>query len=448
MQEDVEINPRCPRVSFSEEEIRSFYRPWLKALVVKVLEKTFSFQTVKRRLEILWARAGQIQVADATNNVFLVRFSDPDDYKSAAFGSPWKIYDYYFSVARWSPSFNEEESFKTILTWVRLPKLPIHYFNNLAVTRIDNHIGKTVKIDMATTEGARGRYARVCVEVDLSKPLIGKYMIEDRILNVEYESLENIFFTCGHYGHKMDTCPSIISPQGATEMDKQAEEISNSNKKEEEGDLGVWRTVQRRQKGKKSTLTPITNVQTPKGSRFVILSREKETIPSNSTEPATTTTQKLVDPVIAAHAAKLTEILQQGVSSTAHVSTSPGNSSKPVVPAVPLADITNVAKSKKADKVSGGGNSKKSSVMPEANLISVPVTYENPVFQEMTVTQARTGKTGVRRGKPNPACRINPNASQLEKKDTRVVRNFIPQPKQYTENINGGEKKGDPPDKA
>ncbi|CAN1807877.1 hypothetical protein LINPERHAP1_LOCUS25208 [Linum perenne] len=408
MQEDVEINPRCPRVSFSEEEIRSFYRPWLKALVVKVLEKTFSFQTVKRRLEILWARAGQIQVADATNNVFLVRFSDPDDYKSAAFGSPWKM----------------------------------------AVTRIDNHIGKTVKIDMATTEGARGRYARVCVEVDLSKPLIGKYMIEDRILNVEYESLENIFFTCGHYGHKMDTCPSIISPQGATEMDKQAEEISNSNKKEEEGDLGVWRTVQRRQKGKKSTLTPITNVQTPKGSRFVILSREKETIPSNSTEPATTTTQKLVDPVIAAHAAKLTEILQQGVSSTAHVSTSPGNSSKPVVPAVPLADITNVAKSKKADKVSGGGNSKKSSVMPEANLISVPVTYENPVFQEMTVTQARTGKTGVRRGKPNPACRINPNASQLEKKDTRVVRNFIPQPKQYTENINGGEKKGDPPDKA
>ncbi|CAN1348896.1 hypothetical protein LINPERPRIM_LOCUS41635 [Linum perenne] len=408
MQEDVEINPRCPRVSFSEEEICNFYRPWSKALVVKVLEKTFSFQTVKRRLEILWARAGQIQVADATNNFFLVRFSDPDDYKRAAFGDPWKM----------------------------------------AVTRIGNHIGKTVKIDMATTEGARGRYARVCVEVDLSKPLTGKYMIEDRILNVEYESLEYICFTCGHYGHKMDACPSIISPQGATETDKQAEEISNSNKKEEEGDLGVWRTVQRRQKGKKSTLTPITNVQTPKGSRFEILSREKEKVPSKSTKPATTTTQKLVDPVIAAHATKLTEILQQGVSSTAHVSTSPGNSSKPVVPTVPLADITNVAKSKKAGNVSGGGNSKKSSVMPEANLISVPVTYENPVFQEMTVTPARTGKTGVRRGKPNPACRINPNASQLEKKDTRAVRNFIPQPKQYTENINGGEKKGDPPDKA
>ncbi|CAN1120716.1 hypothetical protein LINPERHAP2_LOCUS372 [Linum perenne] len=163
MLEDVEVDPRCPKISFSEEEVRNFYRPWSKALVVKVLEKTFSFQTVKRRLEILWARSGQIQVADAANNFFLVRFSDPDDYQRAAFGGPWKIYDYYFSVARRSSSFNEENDFKTILTWVCLPKLPIHYFNNLAVSRIGNHIGKTVKIDMATTEGAKGRFCKsVC----------------------------------------------------------------------------------------------------------------------------------------------------------------------------------------------------------------------------------------------------------------------------------------------
>ncbi|CAN1145344.1 hypothetical protein LINPERHAP2_LOCUS14625 [Linum perenne] len=58
----------------------------------------------------------------------------------------------------------------------------------MVVSRIGNHIGKTVRIDMATTEGARGRFARVCVEVDISKPLVGNYMIEDRILNVEYES--------------------------------------------------------------------------------------------------------------------------------------------------------------------------------------------------------------------------------------------------------------------
>ncbi|CAN1177268.1 hypothetical protein LINPERHAP2_LOCUS33000, partial [Linum perenne] len=51
---------------------------------------------------------------------------------------------------------------------VWLLKLPIHYFNQVAVTRIGNCIGKTIRLDLATLEGARGRYVRACVEVELS----------------------------------------------------------------------------------------------------------------------------------------------------------------------------------------------------------------------------------------------------------------------------------------
>ncbi|CAN1180943.1 Putative ribonuclease H protein At1g65750, partial [Linum perenne] len=125
-----------------------FYRSWSKALVVKVLERSFSFGAVKRRLETLWARNGEIQVSDASNSFFLVRFADSNDYQRAAFQGPWKIFDYYFSVARWSPYFNEEEPLKTLLMWVRLPKLPIHFFNQVAITRIGDCIGRTVRLDL------------------------------------------------------------------------------------------------------------------------------------------------------------------------------------------------------------------------------------------------------------------------------------------------------------
>ncbi|CAN1127839.1 hypothetical protein LINPERPRIM_LOCUS29861 [Linum perenne] len=131
---------------------------------------------MKRRLEFLWARAGSIQVVDMTNDFFLLRFSNEDDYNVAAFWGPWKIYDYYIAVSQWSPTFNEEEKIRSILTWVRLPKLPIHYFNTVVVSRIGNFIGRTVRLDLATKEGSRCRYARVCVEIDLTKPLLGKYM--------------------------------------------------------------------------------------------------------------------------------------------------------------------------------------------------------------------------------------------------------------------------------
>ncbi|CAN1128527.1 hypothetical protein LINPERHAP2_LOCUS4688 [Linum perenne] len=164
MQTEAETNPLCPVISFSEEEILSFYKPWSKALVVKVLEKSFSFPVIKRRLESLWARAGRIQVSDRANSFFLVRFSGDDDYQRALFKGPWKI----------------------------------------AVERIGNHIRRTVRLDLATSEGARARYARVCVEVDLTKPLLGKYIIKDKVFLVEYESLDNICFSCGMYGHKVD----------------------------------------------------------------------------------------------------------------------------------------------------------------------------------------------------------------------------------------------------
>ncbi|CAN1762612.1 hypothetical protein LINPERHAP1_LOCUS8451 [Linum perenne] len=241
MQEDVTQNPRCPRVTFSDEEVQSFYKPWSKALVVKVLGKTFAFPTIKCRLENLWARKGHIQVSDVSNAFFLVRFADPEDYHNATFGGPWKIYDSYFSVARWSPSFNEEEPIRKILTWVRLPKLPIHYFNQLAVTRIGNHIGRTVRLDLATAEGARARYARVCVEVDLTKPLLGKYMIEDMTFYVEYESLDYICFGCGIYSHRIDGCLSALPK--APEEELATEDIIPHTNGETGRDTGEWMTV-------------------------------------------------------------------------------------------------------------------------------------------------------------------------------------------------------------
>ncbi|CAN1162279.1 hypothetical protein LINPERPRIM_LOCUS1264 [Linum perenne] len=202
MQTESISNPRCPVISFSEEEVLSFYKPWSKALVVKVLEKAFTFPVVRRQLESLWARSGRIQVSDMANSFFLVRFSEDDDYQRALFDGPWKIFDYYITVARWTPDFSDEAPIQKIMTWVRLPKLPIQFFNRLAVERIGNHIGKTVRLDMATSEGARARYARVCVEVDLSRPLLGKYVIEDKVYLFEYESLDNICYSCGLYGHK------------------------------------------------------------------------------------------------------------------------------------------------------------------------------------------------------------------------------------------------------
>ncbi|CAN1176561.1 hypothetical protein LINPERHAP2_LOCUS32599 [Linum perenne] len=416
------------------------------ALVVKVLERSFSFLTVKRRLEILWARAGIIQVSDATNDFFVVRFSDPEDYQRAAFGGPWKIYDFYISVARWTPDFNEEDPIKTVLTWVRLPKLPVHYFNNLAVTRIGNHIGRTVRLDLATQEGARARYARVCVEVDFSKPLLGKYMIENRIFYVEYESLENICCSCGTYGHTMDACPER-APQPTADPTEQA--IPEPSPDKTEGDTGSWMIIQRR-KGKKLAVASPSSLKPESGSRFSVLHGDAEpetSIPQPVNIPEK---QSEADPDAVVLAAKLAEVLAKAMSRE-KVSSTPKEAKKTPSGKTsdnrkPLADVSNTVKTKKTTKKLPKQASDLTDSDKAASLFSVPVTYSNPVFQETALqsTVQKTHKKTGKRGAPTLSGRRTDSSLNTKKKADRQVRTFTSRPPESTADF--GEKVDKPPD--
>ncbi|KAL0315032.1 UNVERIFIED_CONTAM: hypothetical protein Scaly_2896200 [Sesamum calycinum] len=68
--------------------------------------------------------------------------------------------------------------------------------------RIGNRIGRAVKVDETTMAASRGRYARVCVEVDLTKPLVSMITLLGFAQAVEYEGLHQICFDCGKYGQK------------------------------------------------------------------------------------------------------------------------------------------------------------------------------------------------------------------------------------------------------
>ena len=66
---------------------------------------------------------------------------------------------------------------------------------------IGNLVGKTLKVDSRTYLTERGKFARICVELDLDKKLWTAIRIFGKELIVEYEGLHKICFCCGKYGH-------------------------------------------------------------------------------------------------------------------------------------------------------------------------------------------------------------------------------------------------------
>ncbi|CAN1144934.1 hypothetical protein LINPERHAP2_LOCUS14393 [Linum perenne] len=135
---------------------------------------------MSRKIPQLWAKKGRIQVSDVGWGYFVVKFETIGDYERAMFGGPWMV----------------------------------------VLTIIGDRIGKTVRLDHTTLEGSRGNFARVCVEVDLSKPLLSKYRLRRRVRRVEYEGLHTIFYSCGCYGHGLESCPNkeeegqVVEPTG------------------------------------------------------------------------------------------------------------------------------------------------------------------------------------------------------------------------------------------
>ena len=58
-------------------------------------------------------------------------------------------------------------------------------------------IGRLIRVDEATSVVSRGRSARLYVELDLSKPLLSKFMLRRRIRRIEYEGMHMVCFGCG-----------------------------------------------------------------------------------------------------------------------------------------------------------------------------------------------------------------------------------------------------------
>lgn len=92
-----------------------------------------------------------------------------------------------------------------------------------------------LKVDRLTSIQSRGKFARICVEIDLERQLTSKIQVLGHVLSVEYEGLHLVCFGCGKYGHKKDYCSEFqaeIPVDASNEMGKEGVQASDVNMEE------------------------------------------------------------------------------------------------------------------------------------------------------------------------------------------------------------------------
>lgn len=122
-----------------------------------------------------------------------------NDYCVVKFGSAaWMVMDHYLIVKEWVLNFDTlRDTTEKILVWVRFPSLPMEYYNFSFLNKVSKKIGRPIKIDDATSLVFKGKLARMCVEVDITKLLLSKFILRGNICWVEYEGL---YLVCSNYG--------------------------------------------------------------------------------------------------------------------------------------------------------------------------------------------------------------------------------------------------------
>ncbi|PRQ45579.1 putative transcription factor interactor and regulator CCHC(Zn) family [Rosa chinensis] len=144
---------------------------------------------------------------------------------NALCGGPWILAGQTLVVQKWRPDFDPmNEHIGKMALWVRILGLPVKYFKDYAVAKIGKVLGDVVKVDKLTIGQARGKFARVCIEIDLNKPLRPYVEVESIAYQVVYEGISLICFECGCFGHSKDNCPSIKTSENATDLQQ-----ANSN---------------------------------------------------------------------------------------------------------------------------------------------------------------------------------------------------------------------------
>ncbi|XP_045797590.1 uncharacterized protein LOC123891736 [Trifolium pratense] len=205
--EHIKGNRLLPMLHVQDTVLEELSLPYKECLVVKLLDKRLGYNMMKTNLEAIWKLKGGFDLMEVGNSFFMVKFAEEEDKNKVINGGPWMIFDRYLAFRQWYPTFNAATAtIDKTMAWIRIPSLNLVYYDESLLWAVASMVGTPVKVDMHTLRVARGKFARLCVEIDLTKPVVGKVGINGEWYQVQYEGLHVICTRCGRYGHILKDC--------------------------------------------------------------------------------------------------------------------------------------------------------------------------------------------------------------------------------------------------
>ncbi|KAJ4822016.1 hypothetical protein Tsubulata_001579 [Turnera subulata] len=189
-----------PVMKLSESFKSRLRKPWESVVVIKLMGKRIGYRVLRSKIQSLWKPQSPFRLIDLENDFFVVRFKDKTDALQALLGGPWAVFGHALMVQPWTPEFRAVNGvIEKATVWVRFMDIPLDWYHTKVLLGLGNMVGRAMKIDERTTSTDRGKFAKVAVVVDLTKPLKG-------VVTVEEEACQS----CVLFVEGLTTCESLV----------------------------------------------------------------------------------------------------------------------------------------------------------------------------------------------------------------------------------------------
>ncbi|XP_019224481.1 PREDICTED: uncharacterized protein LOC109206146 [Nicotiana attenuata] len=197
-------------VQLDKEEVESETEKWKCALIVYILGDTPGYNTMKRYINVNWASVRELDVFLHEEGYYIIRFHSKADMKEIYYSGPYTINNRPIILKPWT-------------------------------AEIASAVGTPIFADECTTKKTRISYARMLIEVNVTRPLKEEIWVRDPkgkqfLQDVYYEWKPKFCEQCQKVGHS-------CAPHGTGTKQDGKQQINQKGKAREAKKVTMeWRT--------------------------------------------------------------------------------------------------------------------------------------------------------------------------------------------------------------
>ncbi|XP_059636151.1 uncharacterized protein LOC132278375 [Cornus florida] len=168
---------------------------------------------------------------------FIFKFSTEAECNNILANGPCMVMGKPLFLKKWHKGMEmSKESCRSIPLWIKFYNIPYEYWAAKGFSHVISAVGKPLFADRLTESKARLSYARLCVEVDATKPFVESFQLKATNgivfdIKAEYQWKPMVCSSCCCFGHLSNVCP--------TKQTISRIAIENANQGKE------WKAVQR-----------------------------------------------------------------------------------------------------------------------------------------------------------------------------------------------------------